>query len=69
MQGGHNLYSGMLPCFFQGFLRSLVERASRSEQMRARVSRGSSTSSMKPRAAAGNGLANCSVYSISRCAV
>ena len=49
---GAKRYSGMLPCFFGGFLSRLVSRPARAAISFARVWRGWMTSSMNPRAAA-----------------
>src|SRR3954447_7846784 len=54
------VYSGMLPCFFGGFLSRLFSRFFNAVISLRRVSRGRMTSSTKPRDAAMYGFANFS---------
>ena len=54
----HARHSGMLPCFFGGFVSRLSASISNAAMSRGRVSHGWITSSTYPRAAATYGLAN-----------
>src|SRR5262249_14112515 len=55
--------SGMLPCFFGGFLSRLFRSMAKAVISFRRVKRGSMISSTYPRSAAMYGLANFSLYS------
>ena len=59
-------YSGMLPCFFRGFVSRLSDSIASARINRGRVSDGLITSSMYPRAAAMYGFANSASYSDTR---